>query len=200
MSRKLDDKLRALALNMPRSWHYHKIHCEETSISPIRQYNVYPDRHVTQTWNVLRLVRILLNEYILKHDSAVSKSSTISSSETTIYTLQSEISASLPQYLDCLDTSTCPDKGNHHSNTKGVHSPSQKQDCYSLIFPLYVAARSDFASASLKAWAIDKLRCIGSHFDIRNATIVAGILENVSRGDGNPWSVYAILGGYAFAA
>jgi hypothetical protein len=46
---------------------------------------------------------------------------------------------------------------------------------------------------------IKELHYIGSHFSIRNAELVARMLED-GTGEANPWAVYAMLGGYAFAA
>lgn len=63
---------------------------------------------------------------------------------------------------------------------------------------MYVAARSLVAPPSLKEWVIGELYLMADRFQIRNAAIVARILERGEERD--PWTVYAMLGSYAFAA
>jgi len=80
--------------------------------------------------------------------------------------------------------------GHHHTHT-------QELEVYSLIFPLYVAARSE-AVQDLRPWAIKQLHYMGSHFHIRNAEVAAQILERGT--DVNPWEIYALLGSNDFHA
>jgi hypothetical protein len=47
-------------------------------------------------------------------------------------------------------------------------------------------------------WVIKKLHYIGSHFYIRNAELVAQILEQET--DVCPWDVFSFLGAYAYNA
>lgn len=194
ISMELDAKLQALALDMPLSWQYKTtiVDGESESIYD-RHLDSYPDRHTTQTWNVLRLVRILLHECVLEHCLSYAGSLTaeallrlVRMANANIKTLACEICASAPQYVDC------------SSAADHLHSPSQYLDCYTLIFPLYVAARSRGSPNALNLWVIRRLQYIGSHFGIRNAALVGQILEQGA--DVNPWTVYAMLGSYAFAA
>lgn len=206
----LDAKLESLALDMPRPWQYKTEFMEGNSEwSYANYFDVYPERHITQTWNVLRLIRILLNESILEHFLASTTPSSnvlsILNIKARISALACEICASAPQYTDCFlearsgtvwSKATKCEKPHHDSNYQ--HSPFRKLDCYTLIFPLFVAAQSWGSSSTMKPWAIKQLYHISNHFDIRNAELVAKILENGRAL--NPWSVYAVLGGYAFAA
>jgi Fungal specific transcription factor domain len=199
-SLELDGKYAALAINVPPAWQPKTTILEHTYERIFEQhYDTYGDRHITQPMNVLRLIRIFLNEFILAHYVEVGE--TLSLAEAACKNIEQmgrEICASVPQYVDCLcaarDRSRCSSTEPQHS-----HSPSQSLDCYTLIFPLYVAARSKYSPASLKAWVIRELHYIGSHFSIRNAELVAQMLENGTDLE-NPWAVYAMLGGYAFAA
>ena len=205
----LDAKLQALALDMPQNWQYKTAIVKQDS-DRIYNFRVdsYPHRHITQTWNVLRLVRVLLNETVLDlcqksfEDCRSTNRSLIRIARKTIETLTDEICASVPQYVDCYFgadrslSTTSELSGSIYASHP--HSPSHNMDCYTLIFPLYVAARSNSSSAKLKAWVIQQLHYMASHFNIRNAEAVAQILENGAVI--NPWAVYAILGSYAFVA
>ena len=71
-------------------------------------------------------------------------------------------------------------------------------DCYTLIFPLYTAGRCNAAPDTVRPWVIKQLHYMSEHFYVRNAEIVAQILE--LQKDISPWEVYAMLGSYAFAA
>jgi hypothetical protein len=213
MSLDLDSRLEALGLDMPRPWQYTRVKAETHSEWIYGDhYDTYPGRHVKQTWNVFRLVRILLNESILNHCLASTPpclgEPLILDVTARIAALACDISASVPQYADCFlkarrsnpetEKTRAKQSNFHHHDNNYQHSPTQKLDCYTLIFPLYVAAQSWNSPSTVKSWAIKQLYHIGEHFDIRNAELVAKLLENGKAI--NPWSVYAVLGSYAFAA
>jgi hypothetical protein len=193
-SLEVDGQLEHLVLSMPASWQYHTTTREGDSEQLFSaHYDIYPGRHVTQAYNVIRLVRIFLNEHIVEHwwedSSAEITSSSISNWVSNIETLRNDICASAHQYTD----STIHTRSGTHPRC-----PSQDQDCYSLIFPLYVAGRSHAAPIAIRQWIISQLYHIRDYFNVRNADVVAKILE--SGQDLDPWTVYAILGSYAFAA
>jgi hypothetical protein len=196
---KLDDDLFALAFNMPPSW---KPRTTFVGYDSERIYgwhfDSYADRHSTQTWNVHRLVRIILNEALIDSYKVNATGSPtgplplLEPMKTNIEAMASEICASVPQYLDCRYAIPRPEPSNH------IHTPAQNLDCYTLIFPLYVVGWSKSTPDSLKSWVIEQLHYMGSHFGIRNAELVGQILE---RGENlNPWAIYAMIGSYAFVA
>jgi hypothetical protein len=176
----LDRKLQTLTLDMPPSWQ-HKTTIIDSESERIynRHFDTYPDRHVTQTRNVLRLVRVLLNEYILENCppptgalTAAPPSPSSRIAHNNINTLASEICASAPQYVDCLGASAAaaaaaatardsPPMPAPSASPEPVdstlgrashqqHSPSQILDCYTLIFPLYIAGWSKGSPNVLK--------------------------------------------------
>ncbi|KAK9319828.1 hypothetical protein V1517DRAFT_27087 [Lipomyces orientalis] len=217
MSLELDSKLQALTLDMPQSWRYKTtIVDRESDMVYNYQFDSYPDRHATQTWNVLRLVRVLLYESVLEHcmatygDFAAGASSLlVRMAYDNIKTLTCEICASVPQYVGCRGATRgwllTPEESKSPQVVDSARdggeyrkSPSQILDCYTLIFPMYVAGGSMGSPKSLKLWVIKQLYYISSHFDIRNAELVGRILEDGTHV--NTWTVYAILGSYAFAA
>ena len=75
---------------------------------------------------------------------------------------------------------------------------SQTLNCYSLLFPLYVVGRSKWTSSYQKAWAIEQLERIGKSQCIPKALELTHLIEESSEAE--PWPVYAMLGGYGFAA
>jgi len=199
----LESKLHAFELSMPTEWQY-----TSESLAPEsehifnRQSDMYPDRQVKQTRNVVRLVRILLNKLVVKHCGSHSEDISLAiTANDNIDVLANEICASVPQYTYCVSEqqvasteSKLPDR---RSVERHTHSPEQALDCYTLIFPLYVVGQSIRSATPLKSWVIDQLHHMGSHFGIKNAEMVAKILEQGA--DVDPWAVYAMLGSYAFA-
>jgi hypothetical protein len=167
-------------------------------------YESYVDRNVTQARNVLRSLRILLNESLIElYLASTADENFLMSTEMAYYNIEmlaSEICASVPQFIDCdgparkklsaVETSKIP--------KDHPHTPNHVLDCYKLLFPLYITGQSKFGPSAVRPWAIKQLHHISGHFCIRNAKIVARILD--FKRDANPWDVYAILGSYAFAA
>lgn len=204
LATELDARLQRFAFDMPQEWRFQTT---QTTTDSARVYNnridKYPDRHITQTWNVSRLVRILLNESILECYVATSRQELLPVNnmmpgpiaKDNINILAQEICASAPQYLNCHSHSVTV---TNVKETVHSHSPGKKLDCYTVIFPLYVAGRSKYVPTSLKSWVINQLHYMGRHFHIRNAELVAQTLNRSD--DVNPWRIYAMLGSYAFVA
>lgn len=164
-------------------------------------YYSYPDRHSTQTWNVVRLAHVLVANFLVLNATTETERSQYL---TKVNQISSNILASVPQYLDCVGAVKSlgqiellhPVATSHYSCTS--HTPSHRLACYTLIFPLYVAGFVRDSESNIWTWATEKLHYIGSHFGIRNAELVAQILEERSESD--PWKVYTMLGSYAFGA
>jgi hypothetical protein len=217
-SMELNVKLQALDLDMPPSWQYSTTLLDHKSDRTFDlHFDSYPDRSVSQIWNFLRLVRILLNESLIEHYLASPIGdkylALIGVAHDNIETLVGEICACVPQYVDCDGTarhrlptsekSEFPDQTPDHILDRGPggaghpHTPNHQLECYTLIFPLYVAGRSK-SVPDVRPWVIKQLHYISSHFYVRNAEVVAQILEREK--DVSPWEVYAMLGSYAFGA
>ncbi|PVH72801.1 hypothetical protein DL98DRAFT_432563 [Cadophora sp. DSE1049] len=204
----LDAKLNALSVNMPHQWRYRTTTVEGGSERVFCQrVDVYPGRHITQTWNVLRLVRISLNSSIAKYclelqNPSISMCSSIDVAHENINSLAHEICASMPQYLDCSSAARLElpkSKGNASLVGSGhLHSPSHTLDCYTTILPIFVAAYSQKPGSLVRSWCVEQLRYLSNHFGIRNAGSVGQILEHGMKVD--LWAVYAGLGSYAFVA
>ena len=209
LSLKLDGHIQALDRELPAFWQYSTISLELKSERAFDlHFHFYSNPMICQARNVFRIMRIILNESLIQH-VLVSPTSNRDLALTTfahdnIQISAGEICASVPQYMDCdgaarhrLPPSEKSDFCVDHILPRGhSHSPDHQLDCYTLIFPLYVAARSK-AVPDMKPWIIKNLHHMSTHFHIRNAELVARILEQET--DVDPWEVYAMLGSYAFA-
>jgi hypothetical protein len=195
----LDSKIRALTLELPLRWQCSTTYLEHKSDMYFDfHFDFYPVPRVCQARNLLRVIRILLNQSLVEHCSASlpddKRLNLSATAHENIELLACEICASVPQYMDCDGAArkrlVAQGISHHHTHTHEL-------DVYSLIFPLYVAARSG-AVPDLRPWAIKQLHYMGSHFHIRNAEVAAQILERGT--DVSPWEIYALLGSYAFHA
>lgn len=208
----LDAKLQAIALNMPPLWQCKTTLLDRDSKHVFRRrVDSYLNRHVTQTWNVIGLVRIILNEFLIEYYTSTNEalySSLVTVAKNNIEMLARQICFSVPQFVDCPGICdgqhSSPLKvyprltGTNDTTSEHDHDPDWNINCYTLIYPMYVAGRSEFASADIRDWITQQLFFMGSHFHIPNATTVASILK--SEKNIAPWDIYGLLGSYAFAA
>ena len=205
----LDSEFAALSTHMQTEWPYTTVRVDPSSENVLEDYfHVYPDQHKTQTWNVVRLIRILINDML--HSLSISVSSPLFELATdSIRLLIAEICASVPQYLGhsivglelprALVHKSLVTQNNNKALFKAQkYSAFQRLRCYTLIFPLYVAGQSTASTQEQKQWIIKRLHFMGGHVGIPNAVSVAAILEQGGRI--HPWEVYALLGSYAFSA
>jgi hypothetical protein len=209
-SKELDLKLEALDLDMPKAWHYSTTRVDYRSDRVFDlHFDSYPHRNICYARNFLRVGRILLNETLI--DSYLGSPEgekyreLMAAAYDNIDVLAGKICASATQYTDCdgparqkLSSPGSSEFGDHEQKRAGhSHSLHHQAECYSLIWPLYAAGRSK-AGPDVRPWVIKQLHYMGSHFNIRNAEVVAQILEGET--DACPWDVYAMLGSYAFNA
>lgn len=207
LSKELEGEIRALDLELPPSWQYSTILLDHKSDKAFGlHFDFYSNPRVCQARNMLRVIRILLNESLIKHYLAspigAEYLALAEVARDNIEILVGEICACVPQYVDCDDAARqrllpsekaeLPNQNLGHS-----HTPNHQLDCYTLIFPLFIAGRSK-AVPDVRPWVITQLHYISSHFNVRNAEVVAQLLEREA--DVGPWEVYAMLGSYAFAS
>lgn len=193
----LDFEFMLLAKTMPSTWLYNTTYLEEASERVFEQhFDKYPDHFIAQTWNVLRIMRILLNDIMRTYciETAMQSYDDASSfrnwdiATNTIDSLARDICAAAPQYTIYENDSL---KIKNYSTIRRIR-------CYTLLFPLYVAGSYASSTTKIKPWVIEQLRFMSDEMGIRNANVIAEILERADRT--SPWSGYAILGSYAFAA
>jgi hypothetical protein len=193
----LDKEFQGFELDLPLRWQFSTLTLDNPSPRSLNlNINVYGDSKVCHARNMICVMRILLNESLIKHaQSSPRDDDLMETAHNRIRNLTDFICASVPQYTDCGGPAR---PGVSLANQKSfrredhVHAPNHQSSCYTLIFPLYVAAR---CRRELRPWIIDQLHFIGDHFRTRNAEVVAQILENGS--DVHTWKVFAMLGSYA---
>ncbi|PSN66097.1 hypothetical protein BS50DRAFT_574557 [Corynespora cassiicola Philippines] len=181
----LDKKLEEIALEAGPAWTY-----ERNFISghdPRRMvpddffpvYDIYPNRTITQMYNVLRLSRILLCEQIIDDLPSMDDECAgplIERAKLTITAMIREILASVPQMTNCnlaakhkLPNDSLPDRH--------THTMSHILDVYVLIYPLYIVAWSQNCPPTAREWTMSQLRHISEHFGIKEASSVIDILR-----------------------
>jgi hypothetical protein len=216
----LEASFATVAVNSPNTWQCRRVrlHCPTERVIGDHM-DVFLDHHITQTHNVGRLIRILLNELLHDYSSTPAgvgwayenKELTLRvKTETTTNELVNKICASVPQYTcpelvqnrslsPCSHASTWSETNSQPSYTRmRIYTATEKVRSYTLIFPMFVAAQSIAATDYQKLWVIGQLHFMASAMGLRNAEVVAKILEAGVKI--NPWKVYALLGSYAFAA
>lgn len=216
----LDAKFANLAVNSPDAWQCRKVRLRRPTERVLGDHiDVFLDYHITQTSNVSRLVRILLNEMLQDYAPSPAgvgwayreRFSLRTQAEKTISILVDEICASAPQYTCPELAQTCsespaskpsqvPEEQISSSSLQGIriYSPEEKIRAYTLIFPLYIAGQTAAVTKEQRKWIINQLSFMASTMWIKNAEVVAKLLEAGEKM--NPWKVYALLGSYAFAA
>jgi hypothetical protein len=199
----LNARIQRLELSVPPSWKCTTIPFDHKSDRVFGDHiDIYPERNKCQARNSLRVIRILLNEIIIERSAASPQdemsSTLVRVARGNIKTFVDDILASVPQYTDCDGAARArlpPPQDRIPAGATHLHTPYHQSECYSLIFPLYTAGRSNVVPEA-RPWVIEQLHYIGSHFYIRNAELVAQTLEGGK--DVDPWEIYAMLGSYAF--
>ena len=178
----LENEFILLVQRMPPTWRPNTVHLEYASPRIFGLYfEQYESHFIAQTRNVIRIMRIFLNDIVRDISGSQLQTDTIDD-------LAREICATAPQYT----SQSCSSLG------KADCSVTQSLRCYTLVFPLYVAGTYASEGTTIREWVIKELRFMACELRLRNANIIANILE---KADGvSPWAVYAILGSYAFAA
>ncbi|KAK5465057.1 hypothetical protein LTS15_001620 [Exophiala xenobiotica] len=196
-AKQLDHKFKVLADNLPLSWIYQRVPLKKQTEHVLEPYyDVYPDYFTAQTCNVIRIMRISLNDTIrtiygemaLHDDRDQSNPKCAHFASQIIDAMAKEICATGPQFTGAENATP----------KKDAFSPVRKLHCYTLLYPYYVAAKYASPESDVRPWVLSQLKLIASKFGIRNGNRVAEMLESAE--DIPPWSVYAVLGSYAFAA
>jgi hypothetical protein len=199
----LDNRLENLASEAPPVWSYERVVAppeHRNGMFPDDSpplYDAYPDRAVLQTWNVLRLLRILLYEELNSHRPVPTVSLASSQAPSFITPTIQQICATVPHIMDCslfASHRVPPGSPCQHSRLPlpgPPHTIPHILDTFILIFPLYVAAWSRYCSPSTRDWILDQLKHIATHFGIPEADMVRDILlrEVDTRDSASSWYV-----------
>jgi hypothetical protein len=198
----LDRKIEIVALEARPAWSYERKFVsghDKRVLVPDRffpLYDVYPNRMITQMWNVLRIARIQLCEDIIESCATLHDAESIAECERAkqaIVDMIREICASCPQMTNC-------DYVARHKVVSGLshtHTMSHIFDVYILLFSLYVVGWSRNCPPEARAWALGQLKHIREHFGIREAGIILYILREQETGKRvDPWYVHGLSSSY----
>jgi hypothetical protein len=184
----LDNRLETIATEAPPVWSYERVMVPPEHRKGIfvddspPLYSTHPNRIVLQTWNVLRLLRILLYEELASHCTMSSYSSKPPQPPSFIAPTIQQICATVPHIVDCSLLAShrlppgSPCQHASHSPPGPPHTIPHVLDAFVLIFPLYVAAWSRYCSPPTRDWILDQLNHIATHFGIVEADLVRDIL------------------------
>ena len=172
----IDQKFLAAFVDVPDPWKYRTLYADhDDEFIWNRRYDVYNDSWTAQIWNGMRSCRILLHE-IVRDQILVASTAT-----TPIFTLeqakdqnrqsvlamlnmQADILASIPSHMP----STLKDRR---------ASLMEASRGYFILWPLYMAGVMDLTTKPIKTWVIGRLRAIARLSGIRQAIVLAEILE-----------------------
>jgi hypothetical protein len=163
----------------------------ENPLAYRQRYDLYPDHLATQGANMLRTMRLLLHGLIQDHISA-SKPETancaeaLAASRKIIESLANAICASTPQFVLV---------GAKPENTLPF-GPLQTLQCYSMLPHLYIAGQMS-TDTYLRDWVINMTEYLAETGGMEVAKMTGEALRK--KAEVPYWSLFAMLGSYAFA-
>ncbi|KAH8650974.1 hypothetical protein BGZ60DRAFT_421182 [Tricladium varicosporioides] len=201
--RDIDAKLLASTEDFGPHWHQKTVYVQHKSRHHFEAYHyAYETEESARMWNLVRLERILLNEAIWSHSQALSGRERDMTCQI-INNMAREICTTVPQFIYGIALPiTVMTAAVDGVSLDKVKKPkvelniAQQLACYSLIYPLYIAARSPLVSQDIHDWIIGELSFMADFHAIEHAEKVVKILKE--KGAGNILHVYKILGSYAF--
>ncbi|KAL8683762.1 MAG: hypothetical protein Q9186_000248 [Xanthomendoza sp. 1 TL-2023] len=194
----LDAKFVRLGRQVPPTWKYRTIQVEAKSSHHYECFHhIHPAEHVVQMWNTLRLTRLVLNELICSRcldpygrlRSDFELLAVHERAARSIIEMASDICASVPQYIEDshlslqqsstkIGSSSDLAKVDTRTSPVAPPNPTNHLPCYRLISPLFVVAQSSAVPPAFREWTIKQLHFMADYHGIRNAMIVANILES----------------------
>jgi hypothetical protein len=199
----LDRKLEVVGLEAGNAWSYERKfvsgHDQRVLVPDgfFPLYDVYPNRTITQSWNVLRLTRIQLCEDIIELCVPLDDAESVAQSKRAkqvIVEMIREICASCPQMTNCCFAARRKLPNGAVASSYHTHTMSHILDVYVLIFSLYVVAWSRNCPPAAREWSVGQLEHIADHFGIKEAANVLAILRKQELEDHiGPWYVSNFL-------
>lgn len=211
-ARDIDRAAISICANAPSVYEYQTIYTDvEPGLVFAGCYHVYQDYMSATVWNGMRTIRMMLQEIIrdalLKlHSSrplfSVDDQYTAQyqAATNTLYELQSDIIASVPQHLGYARRKSVSGGIPGHSfpwshfNTRTVNPVhSLKSDAsgtpmirsfggYGLPWAIYLAGAVDIATEPVQKWVIGTLHTIGRSMGIQQAIVLADMLRRKNTG------------------
>lgn len=184
----LDQILRNISENPPEGWEYENVFTDEVSDFVFAgRYHIYFDYWISQIWNSLRSVRILLHEKI--RDVLLAEFSTkpplgrpaahvaqLQASTGIMYKMQADVLCTIPQHIGYFPTGKTSIKTMSESHEGRIRSFKMSGGAF-LIWGLWLVGILDISTEDIRVFVIKNLNYIGTTMGIRQAHILAGILE-----------------------
>lgn len=206
---RIDRELDEVKALMPSIWHYETVRIEEHSEYHYENfYSVYVDPWIAQMWNHLRSCRMYLykaaRENIKKgceeYDPPLFSEAEVQpqkeGAEQVMRATVAGIIASVPQITGMIPFPTRLEPRDFTSrnanpevkNTRyklhppGTYlNPAKSPGMVHLIWPLYAAGQSDFATYEMRKWCIETLQFIALRIGTRQAVVLADELIETQR-------------------
>ena len=181
----LDTRLHSIADDPPPEFRYHVLRTAPNSEVAFRDtYYVYSDLLTANLWNSVRVFRVLVHEQIRNTmlQGFATKPPTFTLPEHTMqyqrstdicYELGAEILFSVPQHLYDLKMPDIRASGADFKMTDVRASGG-----YNLMWPLWLAGVMDVGTEDMRLYAIKSMRRIGQEMGIRQAFMLAEVIEN----------------------
>lgn len=183
----LDAKLLEIATSVPPGWEYITVFTEEKSDHIFNgRYHVYQDYWMSQMWNSLRTLRIMIHEMIRNtlldgfsasppFFSAAEHSAQFQISTDTMYEMQADILYSVPQHIGYF-----PEGGTHFKTLAEIDQsmlPLIKMSGGAfLMWPLWLAGILDIATEEVRDFVKKNLDFVATTMGINQARILADIM------------------------
>jgi hypothetical protein len=196
----LDRKLEIVALEAGPAWSYERKFVsgyDKRVLVPdgfFPLYDVYPNRMITQMWNVLRVTRIQLCEGIIETCATLQDVKSVAQlkrAKQAVVEMIREICASCPQMINCDFAAHQKLPERSASGLEHTHTISHILDVYVLIFSLYVVGWARSCPLAARDWALAQLKHIAEHFSIKEASMILEILRKQEAEERvSPWYVH----------
>jgi hypothetical protein len=180
----MDNELAVWAATCSSAYRYETVTIEDKSEDLyFNCYHVYSSISVATVWNDYRVIRILVNELLLRHSRKIMEEGLksietenlssfhyrlVQNSASITVQLAGDICSSVPFYL-----------GFSPKNSKAPkrkHFPKTITGCL-LVWPLYIATRTEFGP-EIREWAVSRLKRIAEDMGIKQAMVVADCVAN----------------------
>lgn len=191
-TQEIELEFQELERSLPPGWEFTRIVVEYDLPGGLGiHYDQYRDHFVTQVRNVIRTMRLLLQDTILKQRRRMCDGDdTNSGTQDEILITDSlcrELCSSAPQFV-------WPER---RFTDRSPFTTLQILQCYTLLGPLYLAGQLH-SNPEVRQWIIGVMRYMAEVGGMWRAQQVADILENTP--SVAYWDVYTMLGSYALAA
>ena len=172
----VDRKFLAAFEHVPEDWKYRTAYTDQDDECVWnRRYDVYNDDWAAQIWNGMRSCRILIHEIVRDQLLAASTAmNPIFTEEESKEQNAQSVHAMLKMQADILATIPAYVPSRIDIRPSSLMEGSRG---YFVLWPLYMAGVMDLATQQIKTWVIGRLRAISEQVGIRQASLLADILE-----------------------